>query len=398
MVQQKVRARVSKLLACVGFLGFVGLTYAFSSGPLPGLTGAPGEGNCTECHDSFGEETNRGSGSLTITAPPRYETGRRLTITVSLSQPGQRRWGFEITACATETNEPAGRFVITDPTHTQLVQGENGRFYVEHTQAGSYAGQTDGATWTFDWMAPETDMGPVAFYAAGNAANNDNTRLGDWIYTVIASVAPPSYPAVTLLSPKGAEVLGVGERFTIQWDAFKADNFDVLFFPRPGALPDTLVYSLPGDARSYEWTVPETVGDATSIAIVAYNDAGSTTAESDRILIVHKSPALVELLEPNDPRVLQGGTCLTITWKVDSKLAIARQQVRLSVDGGRRYSRILAASVPADARSFTWPVPTNLQTPSARVLVLVRTTGDNLLADANDSDFVICNPKLKADH
>lgn len=395
MFQGKGRTRAIKLLACVGFLAVVSLTYAFSSGPLPGLTGAPGEGNCTECHDSFGEETNRGNGFVSIEAPSRYEAGERLSISVSVGQPGQRRWGFEITALTTDTNEPAGQFAITDPVHTQLIQGENGRFYVEHTEEGTHPGQLGGATWTFDWIAPETDVGPVAFYAAGNAANNDGTRLGDWIYTTVASISPPSFPAVTLLSPQGSEVLGIGQNFPIRWEASKADNFDLLFFPRPGALPVTIVSGLPSDSRSYDWTVPAVVTDSASIAVLAFNDVGFGIDESEAtLMIVDKSSSLIEVLQPNERRVVKGGAHLMITWKVAGNLSLTRQQIRLSLDGGQTYPQVLAPSLSASARSFDWVVPTDLHTRSARVLVLARVADGNIVADANDTDFVIFNPVL----
>jgi len=393
MFQSEGRARVIKLFACVGFLACVSVVYAFSSGPLPGFTGAPGEGHCTECHDSFGEETNQGNGFVAIDGPARYEAGERLTVTVSVGQPGAQRWGFQITALTTDTDEPAGQFVITDPLHTQLIQGESGRWYVEHTEAGSFAGQAEGATWTFDWVAPETDVGPVIFYAAGNAANNDGMRLGDWIYTTIASVSPPSYPGVTLLAPNGAEVLGLGQPFTIRWEAVRADEVDILFFPRPGVLPETLASGLPGDRRAFEWTAPAVAAEAARIAVLAFNNAGFGIDESaSPFVIADRSASLLRVLEPSEQQVVKGGDILRVTWNAACTLTVVHQQIRLSLDGGRTYPLMLAASLPASARSFDWLVPTNLRTSSARVLVLARTADGQLVADDNDTDFVIDNP------
>lgn len=385
--------RSVKLLVSVALLFAVGIASAFSSGPLPGLTGAPGEGNCTQCHDSFGERTNTGGGSLIITHPPRYEVGQRLIFTVSINQPGQRRWGFQITALTVNDNQPAGQFVITDSLHTQLIQGANGRFYVEHTSAGTFPEQLSGASWTFDWIAPEIDIGPIAFYATSNAANNDGTRLGDWIYKKVSIISPPSFPAVTLLSPNGNEVLGIGQVFTVRWDASaNADRFDLLFFPRPGALPTTIVSGLPGDSRRYDWIVPDMVTDSARVAVVAFNDAGSGTGRSEgTFMIADQSASLVQVLQPNEPRVVRGGTRLLIMWTVSRRLSLTDQQIRLSLDGGRTYPLILAPSLSACARSFNWLVPTNLQTQSARVLVLVRAVNDYIAADANDADFVIAS-------
>jgi hypothetical protein len=394
MTHRKQKTRVIKLLACLAFSVSLSLVYAYSSGPVPGMTGAPGESNCTECHDSFGEETNTGGGFVAIIHPKRYEAGQRLTITVEVGQTGQRRWGFQLTALTTDTNEPVGQFVITDPVHTQLIQGPTGRWYVEHTEAGTYAGTSGGAEWSFDWIAPETDKGIVAFYAAGNAANNDDERLNDWIYTTLSTISPPSFPATTVLAPNGNEVLGKGEKFTIQWEATaNAEVFDLLFFPFPGSLPETIVSGLPREARSYEWMVPDIVSESASIAVLAFNNAGFGIDESEKsFMIVDKSSQIVQVLEPNNPREVTGGTTLTITWSINGNVNLTGQQVRLSLDGGRTFPLVLAPSLPAGARSLDWLVPTNIRTQSARVLVLARVQGGNIVVDAGDTNFVISNP------
>jgi hypothetical protein len=59
---------------------------------------------------------------------------------------------------------------------------------MEHDFLGTFQGQAAGASWTFNWVAPSTDVGPVTFYAAGNQANNNGNETGDQIYTTSASV------------------------------------------------------------------------------------------------------------------------------------------------------------------------------------------------------------------
>lgn len=381
---------LSKLITCIVFFSVVSLTYAYSTGPLPGFTDAPGEGNCTECHDSFGEQTNTGPGSLSITHASRYEAGQRIPIIVELTQSGARRWGFQLTALTTgDDPQPAGQFVITDPQHTQLLQGDNGRWYVQHTDTGSFPGQTSGR-WRFDWIAPETDVGTVAFYASGNAANNDGSRLGDRIYTTLSSISPPSYPAATLLEPLHDQVVTPGQTLLLRWDATaNAKSFDILFFPFPGGLPDTVAFDLPADMRSYEWTVPSLLSDAARIAVLAFNDVGFGLSETS-LLIVNKSPQ-VQVTEPNTPRAVKAGDILRIAWSVASELRVMRQQVRLSLDGGKTYPQVLTpARFSTTARSFNWTVPATVQTQMARLLVLVQ-TDNNLLADENDADIVINN-------
>lgn len=396
MSRHEKRQRLTKLITIFIALSAASLAVAFSTGPLPGFTNAPGESNCTECHDSFGETPNQGIGFMTIQAPSRYEPGQRYPITIQVTHPGQRRWGFEVTALTADTDQPAGQFVITDPLHTQLIEGADGRLYVEHTEAGTFAGRPSGARWTFDWIAPETDRGPVAFYAAGNASNNDGTRLGDWIYTTTVSVSPPSFPAVTLVSPQGGEVVSPGESLSIQWEAVNATSFDILFFPRSGALPQSIVSGLPSDRRSYEWTVPDALTDSASIGVLAFNDVGFGLDEKS-FMIVDKASSLIEVINPNDRYVVKGGAPLTITWRVDDRADVRQQQIRLSFDGGVTFPFVLAPSLPARARQFEWVVPTTLRTDSARILVIARLNDGRLIADAGDQDFIIFNPIMETE-
>src|SRR4051794_30452625 len=134
---------------------------AYSSGPPPGYTNAPGEMLCSECH-----QQHTGPGQFTITAPELYTPGQTYQITVRhmTSDRTRMRWGFQVTALANFT--PAGTFTATAGTQ-QVIQGDGGRTYIEHTRTGTFAGQTTGAEWTFDWTAPAEDLGQVTFYAAG---------------------------------------------------------------------------------------------------------------------------------------------------------------------------------------------------------------------------------------
>ena len=163
--------------------------HGFSFGPPDGRTGAPGESTCAGCH--LGAS---GIGQLTITTPSSYLPGHtyQITVTHATEDPSRVRWGFEITALD-GSNNPAGTTAPIDESTQLIVGGPTGdRYYMEHqitqTVDGTYQGQTGGASWTFNWTAPETGVGPVTFYAAGNQANGDGTNNGDQIYLTTATV------------------------------------------------------------------------------------------------------------------------------------------------------------------------------------------------------------------
>ena len=100
------------------------------------------------------------------------------------------RWGFELTVLDTASDEKAGELQTLDGL-TQVLNNAgpgSARQYIEHTAAGTFIGQQNGASWTFNWTAPAIDVGPVIFYAAGNQANNDGNTSGDYIYKTFVAL------------------------------------------------------------------------------------------------------------------------------------------------------------------------------------------------------------------
>lgn len=176
-----------KLSIIFAFVAFAAAGLSFSdplmnkvsslgSGPPPGVTGAPGESSCNECH-AGGE----GNGTFVIIAPPSYQPGQTYQVQVRHTSTNvtRKRWGFQMTAL-NENTQAAGTFQNLSLSTQTL--SDLGRNYVEHTAPGTFPNQTGGAQWTFTWTAPASDVGTVTFFAAGNQANNDQTNDGDEIY------------------------------------------------------------------------------------------------------------------------------------------------------------------------------------------------------------------------
>ena len=163
-----------------------GNAFAFSSSPPDGLTGAPTEGDCTQCH--VGNTLNAAGGALMLTIPETYEPNEVYTIIVNLSRTGQSRWGFEMTALDAD-GARAGSFAADDAGNAQLSE-VNSKQYIKHTSIGTAQGTTDEHSWEFQWTAPDADIGPITFYTAGNAANNNFAPTGDYIYTTQSESTP----------------------------------------------------------------------------------------------------------------------------------------------------------------------------------------------------------------
>ncbi len=171
----------------VGLLA-AGALMAYSSGPPDGYAGdPPAMNNCTACHSTF--PVNSGDGTLSLVGlPETYVPESTYTFQVTLQDPGQSRWGFELTVIDGAGNQ-AGVLEAVDGT-VQISEGPgNQRDYAKQTSSGTFNGQPS-ATWTLRWTAPPAGTGPVTFYVAGNAANGNFSTSGDYIYTTTLSSAP----------------------------------------------------------------------------------------------------------------------------------------------------------------------------------------------------------------
>jgi hypothetical protein len=192
--------------------------HAFSSGPTAGLTGAPGEGSCTECH---GGAPNVGPGQFTITGlPARYDLGMtyQVTVTHTTTDNSRRRWGFQLTAL-TANNTKAGE-LTNNSGFTSILNNDGpggNRQYIEHNIQGTFAGQNLTASWTFNWTAPATNIGAITFYASGNQANNNSGSTGDQIYITSEIVNPPAtntgLPLITEARVNKKQLIITGENF-----------------------------------------------------------------------------------------------------------------------------------------------------------------------------------------
>jgi hypothetical protein len=265
-------------------LGLAAMSYAFDTGPNQGYTGAPGDfGDCTSCHDTFGV-ANVGPGGVTINqAPGVYEPGQSYMMQVALQDPQARRWGFELTGIDSQGNR-AGTFtpLSSDTQIASTGPSVLNRQYIEHTLLGTFPGTTGGHTWQVQWTAPAADAGAIHFYVAGNAANDDGTDQGDYIYTNgTTSESPSTVVTLQLLSNPQGLTLDAGTTYAISWSATNPTNvgsYEARYSTDDGAtFPITnLIFSTtdPSDT-TVQWVVPDTPTGAAKIRVLASTNSGS---------------------------------------------------------------------------------------------------------------------------
>jgi len=158
-----------------------------NAAPL-GSTGAPGDFTCAKSGCHTGSNVNAGLAQLSLdvnTSSQNYQPNEVYDMSVSLSQVGIERFGFQVLALNAQ-NENDGEFIITDSARTQTLQGIGpyiGKTYLTYKYPGTNPFLEGLGKWDFKWKAPSTYQGEIRFYVAAVAANNDGTDFGDTVYT-----------------------------------------------------------------------------------------------------------------------------------------------------------------------------------------------------------------------
>jgi uncharacterized protein (TIGR03437 family) len=193
-------ARILGAKIGVGLAAIPALICAYSSGPDPRLTGAPGDEptSCTFCHT--GTALNGGGGNVQLTSSEgtSYTPGKGQTLTITINDSVAKAYGFQMTA-RTDSSPVFGQagdftagtqqIVICDDATLKSPKGcpaNQAVQFIEHNSP--FTTNTIIVTWT----APSTNVGTVTIYVAANAANgNPATQpLGDHIYTTKLQLCP----------------------------------------------------------------------------------------------------------------------------------------------------------------------------------------------------------------
>jgi len=175
-----------KLLFLIPVAGVIGLTFMsntnenfekyhvdgvsfsdLSNAGQTGVTGAPGEANCTQCHSGTVSAADATNG-MTTTATT-YQVGQ--TYSFAIGSLTNTTNGFQMTVLDNDGNK-AGSFV--DGAPNTGIQTAGGKEYINHSSITQ--------AWAVEWVAPATDMGPLTVYYALNAANGTGGNTGDEIF------------------------------------------------------------------------------------------------------------------------------------------------------------------------------------------------------------------------
>lgn len=181
---------------CVLFGWVPVFIHAFSGGPPPGRTGAPGERTCNDagCHNSFPLVPDSSAIQISFPQGPAYQPGVTQRLTLTVTDPQASVYGFQLSARDAQ-NAQAGTLAAVD-ADTQVTASSEIQ-YLQHARP-----RPEG-TFNFDWTPPAAAAGNVTIYVAANAANGNGTPGGDRIHVRSFTLAPGSSEATPIISERG---------------------------------------------------------------------------------------------------------------------------------------------------------------------------------------------------
>ena len=196
------------------------LLLAYDSGPDPNSDGGPGSpaAACAQSGCHTGTAVNAGGGRVELQFPNglTYTPGQKQRIRIVITDASARSYGYQLSArlSSNETRGQAGAFATAGTNQLILCQDGRARAaagtcsvsnpleFFEHSRPATTN------TIEVDWTPPTTDAGPVRFYIAGVAANNNGQNTGDKTYlanyTLTHSLTTDAPRQITTFAGTGA--------------------------------------------------------------------------------------------------------------------------------------------------------------------------------------------------
>jgi len=140
-------------------------------------TGGFGEDTCATCHFS---DVRDAEAVLSVSGlPPLFTPGEQYTLTLTVTEPGVPRAGFQMSARFLDGSCKACQAGELPSGDGLLRSEQDGITYLSQREAASWLRNRDG--WQVVWRAPE-QAGTVVFDIVLNLSDGDESPLGDQIY------------------------------------------------------------------------------------------------------------------------------------------------------------------------------------------------------------------------
>jgi len=168
-----------------------GVFFSFSSSAPVGLSGAPGDGTCNNCH--FGG-TQTGTvdilGIVDVDNPIIPGKTYNVQVCINLISGTSPRAGFQFVALDGNTTNSASIGTLSNFGPNVGTMSSGSRTYAGHS-GGEQTYTAGKATYTFDWTAPTSSPNDISFYVTANIANGSGTSGDLIVFDSDQSIALP---------------------------------------------------------------------------------------------------------------------------------------------------------------------------------------------------------------
>jgi len=332
------------------------------------------------------------TGSYAWQVPSVSTTTARIRISdASNSQVSDMSNGnFSITIPRIEVVSPNGGETYTTSTTATA------KYYVEGIANGYvrlYYSVDSGATWTYyyyasvsnnqlntsNWSTPSTPT-TKAYIKIADYYNTSIYDTSDYDFNIVNP-----QPSITVTSPNGGEVWGIGSYYYITWNNVSVNSVNIYYSIDNGSTWNSIASSQTGS--SYYWNVPASLTNA------PYNNCRVKVEDASNSSLFDISNATFTLTQPgitvNTPN---GGEVYTATnYAVVRWTPVAANNyvnIYYSLDSGVTYNYITQVySTNGIVNSYSWYINNGLETDKA--FIKVCDYNNTNLCDASDAKFKI---------
>ena len=168
--------RIGRVAAALGAATLVSVAFAYPEGAPWGAARPDAVESCATCH--FDYDAVADSTAIAVSGlPEQPRAGATYPLTVVFEVPEAATAGFQVLAISEGGDSGSFTAGATDM--------ETGTGAIRSTHPSIVDG---GATWTFDWTAPERPGAVIQFYIAVMASNDDGSPFGDQVHFLSLSI------------------------------------------------------------------------------------------------------------------------------------------------------------------------------------------------------------------
>ena len=211
-------------------------------------------------------------------------------------------------------------------------------------------------------------------------------------------------PKLQALSPSVNDNFVAGQEVKIRWNTTVAQQSysiasHTLELSTDGGINFAVIKGaeeLSGITQDFTWIVPNIeVTDKAQIRVntvdLGARRAASTTGNFSILKMATgdtQAPSVI-FLSPKGAEKFNSGDNLQISWMSSDNVGVTSQDLSLSTDGGNTFPITIASGLPGTTQSFSFPIPTSLQTNQARLRLIVKDGAGNNAQTVTATNFII---------